>query len=360
MQPPDPDELEVSIFGPGYGECVVIHLGDGMWGIVDSCVDKETSENAAVQYLTDLGVAPDQVEFIVATHWHDDHISGISLAVEQYPSASLFLSDAVASDEFLVLTQVFDEPSILSRSGVSEMRRVIEILTERSASSEARFSYAIEGRLLWRREKSPKTSVLALSPSDSAVTAARAQIAKSLPKRLQPKNAIPAVRPNHTGIALWVTFEDIHVLLGNDLEQTSDNATGWDAVIDSGVRPNEKAELVKIAHHGSVNGQSERFWDELISDSPLGLVAPFDRGRVSLPDEEGVEILCCKTAQTYSTSSLRPPSRKKRAGALERQIKEATVWIREAEREMGHVCARKRVGANNWEVALKEPATTVC
>jgi hypothetical protein len=27
---PDPDQIEVCVFGPNYGECVVVHLGNGI------------------------------------------------------------------------------------------------------------------------------------------------------------------------------------------------------------------------------------------------------------------------------------------------------------------------------------------
>lgn len=40
--PPKADELEVSVFGPGIGECVVVHAGAGEWMIVDSCVDRSS------------------------------------------------------------------------------------------------------------------------------------------------------------------------------------------------------------------------------------------------------------------------------------------------------------------------------
>ena len=34
-RPPAPDELEVSLFGRGVGECAVVHLGSGEWLVVD-------------------------------------------------------------------------------------------------------------------------------------------------------------------------------------------------------------------------------------------------------------------------------------------------------------------------------------
>jgi len=54
--PPAVDELEVSVFGPGVGECVLVHFGEGEWMVVDSCLDRATSRPAALDYLTELGV----------------------------------------------------------------------------------------------------------------------------------------------------------------------------------------------------------------------------------------------------------------------------------------------------------------
>ncbi len=43
MNAPEPDEIEVSLIGPGYGESVLVHLGDGEWVVADSCVEKVLS-----------------------------------------------------------------------------------------------------------------------------------------------------------------------------------------------------------------------------------------------------------------------------------------------------------------------------
>ena len=35
--PPRDDEFELTLLGPGYGESIVMHVGDGAWVLVDSC-----------------------------------------------------------------------------------------------------------------------------------------------------------------------------------------------------------------------------------------------------------------------------------------------------------------------------------
>lgn len=72
---PGDDEVEVSLFGPGLGECVVVHLGKSEWMIVDSCVRVGEKEPVALEYLEKLGVdIATSVTMVVASHWHDDHV----------------------------------------------------------------------------------------------------------------------------------------------------------------------------------------------------------------------------------------------------------------------------------------------
>ena len=77
MDLPKTDEIELSLFGPGIGECAVVHLGNGEWMTVDSCLAADRSTPVAVEYLISLGVdIATQFKLIVVTHWHDDHIKG--------------------------------------------------------------------------------------------------------------------------------------------------------------------------------------------------------------------------------------------------------------------------------------------
>ena len=70
-RPPQADELELSLFGSGCGECVVVHLGANEWMIVDSCIH-ENGEPVSIAYLKEMGIdVGRQVPIVVASHWHD-------------------------------------------------------------------------------------------------------------------------------------------------------------------------------------------------------------------------------------------------------------------------------------------------
>ena len=86
--PPEPNEIEVSVFGPGYGEAILIHCGENQWIEIDSCIDVDTKQPATLQYFSQLGIEPaSALKLIVASHWHDDHIRGLGEVFKSAPSA---------------------------------------------------------------------------------------------------------------------------------------------------------------------------------------------------------------------------------------------------------------------------------
>jgi hypothetical protein len=69
VSPPEIDELEVSLFGPGFGESIVLHLGDGKWIIVDSCLRPGYELPAPLTYLIQLGIDVDYEVYGARHHW---------------------------------------------------------------------------------------------------------------------------------------------------------------------------------------------------------------------------------------------------------------------------------------------------
>ena len=51
--------------------------------LVDSCLFPKTKDKEPISlyYLNQIGVDPSSVQTIVASHWHDDHIRGLSALV---------------------------------------------------------------------------------------------------------------------------------------------------------------------------------------------------------------------------------------------------------------------------------------
>jgi glyoxylase-like metal-dependent hydrolase (beta-lactamase superfamily II) len=93
---PTDDELEITLFGSGYGESIVVHTGNNRWLLVDSSVNRDGNQPSALRYLSGLGVdISTQVMGVVVTHWHDDHVRGIGEIAEKCTSAKFYLSAAL-------------------------------------------------------------------------------------------------------------------------------------------------------------------------------------------------------------------------------------------------------------------------
>jgi beta-lactamase superfamily II metal-dependent hydrolase len=102
--PPKANELEISLFGPGIGECAVVHLCDDEWMIVDSCRSIQSGNSVALDYLSSLGVdISTRVKHVVISHWHDDHIDGMAGIVREAVAAKVTCSGALHCSDFLAL-----------------------------------------------------------------------------------------------------------------------------------------------------------------------------------------------------------------------------------------------------------------
>lgn len=102
------DEVEVTLLGPGYGESIVVHVGEGSWIIVDSCIN-DAGKPQALDYLLGMGIDPAKaVELVVATHWHDDHIRGMNELVGACREAEFCCAGALLQREFLTAVYTLD------------------------------------------------------------------------------------------------------------------------------------------------------------------------------------------------------------------------------------------------------------
>ncbi|MCY3968240.1 MAG: MBL fold metallo-hydrolase, partial [bacterium] len=280
-QPPQDDEIEITLLGPGRGECCVLHVGGGEWLIVDSCVT-QTGDPAALAYLESLGVAPNAVRWVVATHWHDDHIRGFAKLVEECSSARVIHSAALEDDEFMMLAELGADSFIEGSSGVKEMWNVWTHLKNsgRDAPQLASADYRIYQR---SADLAPDREIWALSPSSASVADAISGFSALTAKPGQPKRAIPRPKRNPSSVVIWVRVGEAIALLGADLERSSDDSKGWRAIVNSNGRPSERAHVVKIPHHGSADAHDQAMWDDLLVPQPIAGLTPFKQGHVALP-----------------------------------------------------------------------------
>lgn len=325
---PADDVLELSLFGPGIGECIVVHLGCGDWMVVDSCLGEDRETPVARQYLESIGVNLEtQVKLIVITHWHADHIAGASKLVSQCKNAEVALSGAWFNEAFFELVISAQCPTHVKRHSPSaEIWAIFERLRDRGNPGGHPDHWATHGNVLFNEAHA---QVFALSPMAATVTAAELDLRKQTPVEGESILTPPPVHPNAHSVALLIKKGNHAVLLGADLPSDGPSERGWDAVIDSRVRPRVSANAFKVAHHGSGNGDTPRIWSELLASDPIAFVAPYATGRKKLPSADDVNRIRESSAALYCTSC--PGHRKavRRHSSVERTIKEMGVTIRQ-------------------------------
>jgi hypothetical protein len=302
---PAVDEIEISLFGPGVGECVVVHFGDGKWLVVDSCLNGISKRPSALDYFDQIGVnVAKDVPFLVSTHWHDDHIRGLSTLFGACESAVFVCGHALQCQQFLELTELYSKDLSAGGSGVQEFVEILAICKARKKlrkASPKRFVSA--GTVLYQNLASPQILIKALSPSEAAFESSLMRFGRALtPKVGEPRGAVPNVSPNDLSIVLSLAIEDIRVLLGADLEEDDRIGFGWKTVIERFAATDSANHGFKVPHHGSVTAHNSDIWPLLMQTNAWALLTPFLRGRKQLPSAEDIERICSLSSSEYITA----------------------------------------------------------
>ena len=360
--PPAVDELEVSLFGPGYGEAIILHLGGGKWVLVDSCIDPITKGPVSLSYLNRLGVdVAGDVSLIVATHWHDDHVRGISTVFQECRSADLAISTALSEQEFLKLISLYSSTPVMRSSGIDEFVHIFRLLEERKKRG-VRFNapkLALVDRLLFRDhisvgETTIEAKILSLSPSDEAVFQALLAFEKLFPDKLESKKRITSPSSNHASVVLWCAIGDSRILLGADLECTANPRTGWSVIINDSSSFDQKASVFKVPHHGSKNAHYDGVWNRVLIQNPFAILTPYNRGAKRLPSPDDIARITSLTPHAFLTTRPTARQTKWHKKIVRDTIRQSTRMMRNAHQGWGHIRLRKSIGSPNkaWKVEL--------
>lgn len=364
---PPSDTFELSLFGCGVGESAALHVGNGEWTLVDSCRLTKQGEPLSLSYLREIGINPaSAVKLIVLTHWHDDHVDGASMIVEACPNARIALSGAFAVDEFADILGLYNVPTrLLDRrtSGVRELGKISAITRERMGRGTGRDSShaAVPAQADLLLHRCGESDLIALAPSPGSIHIAREQLKalfEDLSSAPQQARVLTAPPRNDYSIVLWLRWAKLRVLLGGDLELTTDKGRGWDAVLACQQFPDAKARIVKVAHHGSPNGDHPQVWEELIEPNAHAVLTSYSRGIRPLPTESDLARIRERTPNAYYTSL---PSRTatQRDRAVERTIQTVARRRKVLARASGHVRIRWPAHADRPLIELSGTARAV-
>lgn len=352
------DEVEVSIFGPGKGEAIAVHLGGGDWITVDSCRNQLTQGHATLEYFERIGVDPAQIRLVVGTHAHDDHVAGIADLYSAASTAVYVTSPALTSEEFLAeIVRDEELDALLNQAVLREYRAVFaEALRRARGADTPSLRHAIQQLVLWSRPAAPglpAARVVSLSPSDRSVRKSMENLAKGTAQEGE-RRKLKAGDPNEYAIALWVEVGIIRILLGADLV-VGPAGCGWRAVVATH-RPDARASLYKVPHHGSDNADHDPVWRDLLTDDVVALVAPFRGGPKARPAPEDVTRIVSKSAAAYATAKANLHAQPAAVRQTSQKLRDVASNVREPDGRPGQVRARRGVADADWEIKLFDPA----
>lgn len=299
-----PSACDTIVFGKGTGESILVRISDNEWIIVDSCLNNK-GKPAALDYLTNNNIdIKNDVKLIIISHFHDDHISGLSDIIESCCSATLVISAALNTEDF---NEYIDA---LSKTGVEmaktkEIKRIMGFFP--SLLQKQRLLFAKKDCTLFRSQTG--IEIHSLSPSDNDIAQSDLdfsnymKIAKNLPDIA---SSAKIVNPNHYCVVSRIfspSSTDNEILLGADLEVKTDR--GWDSVCCAlnSPKPN-KVGIFKLPHHGSKTGFHQKTWDDLIRSKPISIMTTYDSS--SLPREDMVSIYKERSSSLHCTSQPKP------------------------------------------------------
>ena len=286
----------------------------------------------------DLGVEISKgLRLILATHWHDDHIGGISAAYREAPNTVLAMPQAMSTQEVhAFIRDAARGGSERISSGVSELQAIATIRhdkgDDRSDSAKANNVLLRENAL----SHGHSVAVEAISPHDADVQAFLTTLASFSP--VGPGQRVMPFEQNDVSVAVWISVGPHRLLLGADLENSASVYRGWQAVLNSPAAVSGRASFIKIPHHGSANAHHQHIWDTLLEDQPLAGMITWNWGR-KLPTLADAKRILALTPRAFVTSSFdrRAP---RRAGAVERTLGDAGITIRAKQAVAGQIRCR--------------------
>lgn len=404
------DEIEVTLIGgsSGYGESVLVRYGDKEWAIIDSCVDALTQTCLPLAYLDEIGVnIQEQVKYVICTHWHDDHIQGLHKILDSCSNNVVFCV-AIASEKLRFLYEIersnlyeadrgVRKELILAMDKVNEkgikVRRLIQDLSafetndcickalSPSQKELELFYYELahatveRGQVLVQKEKLSSIkdeeieSAEEISEEIFAEFESKIEIEENVLidddikdlDKLKGNKKVTKPNINDRSVALLFTIKGHQIVLGADLEVSSDCECGWQSVNDCASMKGVSAGIFKISHHGSETGYYELFLRNHIKPSATAKLTTWIKGKSVRPEKTTLNKYHQHFSKLYITTDPSYLTGKFTTPEYRNVMEETTEEIVDIRNKIGIVQSRLDLnsGTDDWITKVYGSATVI-
>lgn len=293
---PNENEVEICVFGPGYGESIIIHVPIFGWGVIDSCTAKIKRQRITLpyQYLLELYSEKEYppLAFVVLTHPHQDHYNGLDKIINEYPGgvhrvcrydgdSIRELKNYIAKQKVAINDPLPGLPKVLNSFDEAEKKGAqFRRLGELSILFEAK-DIEIQGFGV------TDIRMLTLGPTALNQEQYIRLLFDSYPVKGELVRPLKDEAHNLISIALFLEIGELRFVFGGDVETDPQGRLGWEGITKNIDRPNLSCSYIKVPHHGSRTGYSQTAWGEHSRDErPISTITPFVNGRHKLPEDE--------------------------------------------------------------------------
>ncbi len=296
-------EIEITTIGSGggYGEAVVLKLDPDNWVVVDSCIDPKSGDSLVIRYLENQNIDFGTVRLIVLTHYHDDHVNGISNLFKRSPNARLVVSSCQNRNLFINLININSAKlkKQNANSATSELKECFEILESRNQHPIS----ATHNQILFS-DLEKEINIIALSPSPKTQESYDHEIGRLINDFGKPSKRLKMYSANFKSVVLYISVGINRIILGADMElDEKDDEIGWLHILNNSAVIAGRSSVFKIAHHGSENGYTNRIFDELLTDEPNCSITSWNLNDY-LPQAKMISTYLSHTSKLFQTSAI--------------------------------------------------------
>ncbi len=345
---PSQDEIEITLIGTGggYGESVVLKINDCEWVIIDSCINPDTKFPLSIEYLSKIGVDyKTNVKFVICTHWHNDHILGISKTLELCENAE-FCAPHVNNTKMFTYYVNMDyakmkKGSISSFNEFKDCMEIIKTRGDKNIVKRMRSDLVLHAKnMTLSSGEVIKTELCSLSPSDAVIANFDHEISTLFSNFDLSKKTVVEKSANEKSSVIYLRYSEFTALLGADLEVSIAQNEGWKDIFNNSNLINGQSIIYKIPHHGSENGYDKKIYEKLISPHAISKMSPWNKS-TKLPQPEMLKTYQTHSQNLYITSPVDISKKpKKRDKSTEKIIRLFTRKLSEVRFNQGIVRTR--------------------